>query len=150
MAGSCTSAPRDGHTLLHTARQLPRILPLEALEADEREEIDADLLVPLAAQALDVDGQQHVVEHVRHGNSTGDWKTTPMSRRGPAMSVPPQHRLAARGRQDSREDLQQGGLAAARGPDDGDELALADGKRGALERGTAPSRVALRLRQVRT
>ena len=63
MAGSWTSARRDGDALLHAARQLPRIPALEAGEADEGQELAAPPRGALAVEALDVDRQQHVVEH---------------------------------------------------------------------------------------
>ena len=53
----------DGDPLLHAAGQLPRIAMLEAGESDEGEEVHRHLLVPVATEPLDVDGQEHVVEH---------------------------------------------------------------------------------------
>src|SRR5262249_41095795 len=52
--------------------------------------------------------------------------------------LPARHpHLAARRRQEPGDQLHDGGLAAARGPDHGDELALVDAERGVGKRGRA-------------
>ena len=83
---------------------------------------------------------------VRQGKSTGDWKTTPMSWRGPGDRRAPEPRVPARGRHEAREDLEERRLPAAGRADHGDEVALADVEADALERRdvAVAGRVALR------
>ena len=78
---------------------------------------------------------------VRQGKSTGDWKTTPMSWRGPVIGVPR-----------SRASPREGGMRPARilrsvvfpagRADDGDEVASATSKLMPSSAATLPSRVA--------
>ena len=80
------AAMRDA--LLHAARELVRVLVLEALEADQPQSARARAWRTRAVAAQDLDRQQHVVEHVRQGSSTGSWNTMPMSRLGPSTGRP--------------------------------------------------------------
>src|SRR4029453_49578 len=54
---------------------------------------------------------------------------------GGGPPAPPQPHLAARGRERPRDDVEQRALARAVGPDEADQLALADGEADVVERG---------------
>src|SRR5215470_2437676 len=94
--------------------------------------------MPLAPEALDVDGQQHVVEHAPPGEEHGRLEdhADVLARAGDGSA--PQPRLARGGGQDAGEDLEQRGLAAAGRANHGYELPVADGEGDLLERRHRP------------
>ncbi len=61
---------------------------------------------------------------VSQGNNAYSWNTTPRSTPGPVTALPSTVIAAAVGGDETAEDVEQRALAAARGSDDGDELAL--------------------------
>ena len=62
---------------------------------------------------------------VRQGNVDSSWNTMPMSLCEPSIGLPSTKHAAAVGRLEPADDVEERGLAAARGADHGDELALA-------------------------
>jgi hypothetical protein len=141
-------APGDGHALLHAARQLPRVALLEAAQADQPQQLGAHAPVALPVEALHVDGQQHVVEHRAPGKQHRRLEDHADVAAGAVDERAAQPRLAGGGRQDAGEDLEQRGLAAARGADDGHELALGDVERRAVQRHDGAVAGGVRLRQI--
>jgi hypothetical protein len=125
-------------TLLHASRQLPRIAPLETLQPHEVEQIQRVLPVALAPEALHVDGEQHVVEHAPPRKEHGRLEDHPNVFPGPGDGGAPQPRLPRGGGQDTGENLEQGGLAAARRAHHGHEFTLAHGKGDLFERRYRP------------
>ena len=126
--GVVDEASRDGHALLHSSGELPRIAVLEAAQPHQREQPERAGAVVLAAQPLHVDGEQDVVEHgppgKQHRRLEDDADVPARAGDGDAAQVD----FAARGGKQAGQDLQEGRLPAARGADDGDELAFADGE----------------------
>src|SRR5262249_45905579 len=138
--------PRERDPLLHAARQLPGVALLEALQADERQELERCGAVPLAREALRVDRQEHVVEDgaPREEDRRLEAHADVPARAGDGRA--PEPRIAARGGHEPGQDLEERRLATARGADDRDEVALGDAEADVLERhdGTVAGRVALR------
>ena len=97
------------------------------------------------AETLDVDRQQHVVEDGAPGKEHRRLEDDPdvAARAGDGQAAEP-HFATRRGKQ-SGDDLEQGGLAAARRPDDRNQLALGHVQVDVLERqdGAALGRVLL-------
>src|SRR4029077_16339413 len=136
----------DGHPLLHPARELPRIAPLELAEADEGEQVLGRGQEPVAALALHVDGQEHVVEdgapREQDRRLEDDADVAPWTLDGGA----PEGGAPAGGCQEAGQDLEEGRLAAAGWPDHRHERPLLDGEADSLEGGdpAVPRRVELR------
>ncbi len=92
--------------LLHAAGQLPRIAVLEAGEADQRRAARARAASSRSRPSRCTStGSSTLPSTLRQGNSTGDWNTTPMSRRGPvdrrAVEDAPRPARPAAGRPES-------------------------------------------------
>src|SRR5215470_15684575 len=94
--------------------------------------------MPLAPEALDVDGQQHVVEHAPPGEEHGRLEDHADVLARPGDGGAAQPRLARGGGQDAGEYLDQRGLAAAGGSNHSDELPVSDGEGDLLERRHRP------------
>ena len=132
--------------LLHAAGELPGILVALALEPDLGEQRlgPGDVLGPVAAQARavgldDLQGQQQVLERRAPGQQRRVLEGHPGELDGaPTSLAVDDHRAGARKLQAGGE-LHQGGLAAARRPDDRRELAFADRERRARSTAGAPS-----------
>src|SRR3954463_5164784 len=124
--GIVHEAPGDRTPLLHSARKLPRIPMLEPAEADEAEKLEGTGAVLLPAEALHVDGKQHVFQHgppgKEHRRLEDDSYVAARSGDGRA----PELDLPAARRKQPGEDLEQSRLAATRRSDESDELALPD------------------------
>ena len=136
----------DRDALLHATGQLPRIPALELAQADQGEQVHRRGHEALPAQALHVDGQEHVVED---GAPREEDRGLEDHADVPARALDggaAEGRAPGGGRQQAGEDLEQGGLAAAGGPDHRHELALVHGEADPLEGGDAavPRRVELR------
>jgi hypothetical protein len=133
--------PADRGALLHAARELPGMAILEALEADEGEKIPGACLVggALAAQARavrlhDLEREHDVCEGRAPGQRRGVLERHADAAQRTAHVLPAdRHPSAGHGPQ-ARDGLHQGRLAAARRPDDGQELPLADAQRRLIER----------------
>jgi len=100
----------------------------EFLELHQRELLARDLLALGLADPLHFQSERHVAERGAPGNSWAkSWNTTPRSRPWPS---PPCRRCGSRRRWSEKagDDVEQGGLAAARWPDDADELGYLDGE----------------------
>ena len=80
----------------------------------------------------------------RQGSRRGSWKTRPIRASGPVMSRPSSRALPPVGCEESRDDAQEGRLAAAVRADQSDDPAARD-RRGRSRRGPAAGRVAAAL-----
>ena len=122
---------RQLNPLAHAARELVRVVGLEARQIHELHQ--GARLVPVA-RSLHVHGQTHVLERRRPGQERVLLKHV-ADARACAVVFDSRHAGAALGgRQEPRDDVEHGGLAAARGAHDGDELAVVDGQADAIER----------------
>ena len=124
----------DADALLHAARQLVRVLALEAREPDQPQIRSCARLELDAVAVLDLDRQHHVLEHVpprqQHRRLEDDADVAARSVDRPL----PQPHVAGRAPEDAGEDLEQRALAAPARADDGHELAVADVEAHVLER----------------
>src|SRR5688572_23916115 len=126
--------PADGDALLHAAGELARRLGLEALEADEPDELARPGTAFRAHAAHHAQREKHVVEHRR------PWKKRRALEHHRGLVARREHRRAvdlrdaAGGQDEPRDDAKQSRFSAARGADQGDELVAADREREVLER----------------
>ena len=135
----------DRGALLHAARELARILGLEALEADPAQEALDPLLVRGRLQALDLERQMDVLDQRAPGQQIGvlehhaDLRVRPGDRRAVQEHAARGQLVQAGHRPEQR------GFAAARRPEHADQLALGHGHRVVFERvhQPGPGRVAL-------
>ena len=101
----------------------------------------------VAAEALHIDRQQHVVQHAPPGEQDGRLEdhadVTARSHDGSAAKV----HLAVRRRQDAGQDLEERGLSAARRSDDCDKLTFAHFETDLLERVHAAITAGIALRE---
>ncbi len=116
---------RDAHALAHPAGELRRIARREVGQADELQHV-AHALVALLAATSDARRRPNATLSATssHGSDASSWNTTPMPsgaspRDRPAFEL---DRSLGR-RRESRDQLEQRRLAAARRADDGEELA---------------------------
>ena len=128
----------EGHALLHAAREREGVVVGEALEAELADDDEGAPAGFGAGHPLDLQPDHRVVEHgapreeqialrhVRH----------PAEGRGHSAAVDEQA-AAVVGGQESRHDVEQGALAAAARPNDGDELAVGHAQVERLEHGDA-------------
>ena len=77
---------------------------------------------------------------VSHGKTPYSWKITPRSGPGPSTGASSSRTCAARRLDEAADDVHQRRLAAARGADDRDELALADVEADAVDDAHRPGR----------
>ena len=135
--GLVDQRPAQVRALLHAARELPGILVGKIGETDRLQQLHGALHVlgAMAAEAalvrLDhLHGQEDVVHRraPRHQGRILERHADALDRTRHLGAVDPH--LAARGRQQAGDQLHDSRLAAARRPDDGDELALVDAERG--------------------
>ena len=125
----------DGHALAHAARQLVRVLVLEALEADQLEQRHRPRARgPCRRAAAPPRASRTLSRTVRQGRSTGILEDDADVAARPVDGLAAQAHGARRARDEPGEDLHEGGLAAARLSDDGDELARGDVEGDAAER----------------
>src|SRR5262249_12457019 len=116
----------ERHTLAHAARELMRVVMLEAGKADALEPIACCAVRLLLALAAEERAGDDVVEHVppwEKGVGLED-EADPGIDAGYRHAHPAQ--LAGARSSETRDEIQGGRLAATGRPDDGDELALVD------------------------
>ena len=119
----CTA---NGHALPHAAGQFVGLLLFESLEPGGLEQVHGDRLVFGAVHAADIDLQHHVrqhvapVEHDRVLENDADVGLRPVD----AFAADGDRSGAVR--RQAGDHLENGGLAAAARPHDGDELGLPD------------------------
>jgi hypothetical protein len=130
-----TTSARDLHALEHAAGQLVRVALFETLEAD-----DLGIVVGergLVAVAVAVEAEHQVLAHgeprkhravLRDDDALGT-----RAARGDAVD----EHAAFVGALEARDDVHQRGLAAAGGPDDGDEFAVGHRERETVDDGQA-------------
>src|SRR3989442_916129 len=128
--------PRDGHALLLTAGELRGIARLEPLELHERQHAAHALVDLRARHAPHVEAEGHVVEdgEVREERVVLEDhpESAALGRQGiEGLVVEPD--LAGARREQAGEEVEGGGLAAARGTEEGDELAAAHLEREVVE-----------------
>ena len=134
--------PRERDPLQLPARELVRAPPLEALQADERERLGDPCPRRRRAGMPAIRRPKATFSKTsRCGNSVERWKTMFTGRRcgGRPRDVASleQHPPLARAHE-AGHDPQQGRLAAPRGPEQRDELALLDRQRDLVERELPP------------
>ena len=126
----------DGHALLLAAGQLRGIACLEARELDERQHAAHALAALRARHPPHVEAERHVVEDRQMREERVALEDHPeaaaLGWQGvEALVVEPD--LAGARRQQPGEQVEGGGLAAARGAEEGDELAAAHLEREVVE-----------------
>ena len=107
---------------------------LESAQSHEREEIERARTVAVPAEPLNVDGEQHVVDHASPGKEHRRLEYDADVPARPAHGHVPKRHLSTRGGEQAGEDFQQRRLPAAGRPDDRDELAFAHGESDILQR----------------
>ena len=140
---------RDRDALLHAAGQLVRIGVGEALQADQLDEA-LDGVLHLGGRAGRATSGRSRCCRARSARETARSPGTPCRGRapGPSIGLPHISALPARRLLEAGDDAQQRGLAAARGADQADELALAD--RAGWRRAAPSMRLALQLEVLAT
>ena len=126
----------DGHALLHPAGELVRMRRGELAEFDQREDL-LGAAEPVGARALvELEGQLDVVRHGAPGQQRGllEDKTDVLGALGVLWRAAAERDAAGRGIDESADDPQERGLAAARRADERDELALGDVQRDLAQR----------------
>jgi hypothetical protein len=118
--------PQDRDALLHAARELPRVLVLEAFQVGHLDEAVGALARRLHRHAADLGLQQDVVEHAPPRQQQRALEHDAHVGLRAAHRLARQAELAAAGGQEAGHHLHQGALAAARRADDRDELAGPD------------------------
>ena len=120
--------PRNRDPLLHPARQLPRVVLLEAGELDEVDHLADTRGTPRAVPAEHLERQRDVLRHrppvVEHRRLEDD-AVVAVETRTPRR-LPVHGHIARRRLDDVSDDPQQRGLSAAGWPDQRDELAAID------------------------
>jgi len=74
--------------LSHAARELPRIVVLEALQADELQELERPLALVRADRSATSRPMMALANTVRHGRSASFWNTKPRSMPGWCTRLP--------------------------------------------------------------
>ena len=129
---------RDAHALPHAARELMRVLVLEAAEAHL-------LDVPAGARRPLRHGQPQLLEaqlDIGLGGTPGKERELLEHRRGERLARAPlalEEHLPRAGGQEPGDEAEQGGLAAARGTQDGHELLGHGGEGDVLQRDHVPA-----------
>ena len=112
--------------LAHAARELARIIVLEAFEAHELEQAHGVRPLRGAQGAADLRSDFRIGENVAPGQQIVLLEHEAAIGARPRDAPPIQMRLARGGLLQPADDAQEGGLAAARGAHDGDEFAAAN------------------------
>jgi hypothetical protein len=123
----------DRYPLLHAARQLARILRLEAAEAGQLEQVAGGLAVLAHVAAQHLDGEEHVVEDGAPRQQDRMLEDEADVGEGLAHRLAVDGDGAARGRREPGHQLEQRALAAAAGADQRDELVVGDVERDVLD-----------------
>src|SRR5918993_65991 len=136
----------DRNALLHAARQLPRVVLLEAGQLDEVDHLAHPGFAALPVPAGHLERERDVLRHgapvVEHGVLEDDPVVAVES--GPVRRLPVDEHLALARLDQVADDPQQRRLAASRGPDQGDELARLDVEVDPVEREHVAALEALR------
>ena len=119
---------RDRDALLHAARQLPRVLGLEAGQADALEVLEGDASRPGLVEAMDLERQADVGEHgaPRKQRRRLEHIAVGAGEASVARRKTVHAHAARRDLLEVGDHAQQRRLAAARGTDQGNELAFLD------------------------
>ena len=126
-AGIVGQRAGDGDPLLHAAGEVVRVGVGEFLELDQRELLERDLLALRLRHALHLQAEGDVAERACARKELGE-----VLEHDAAVHAAPGHRLAADadlaagGREEAGDDVEQRGLAAAAGADEAEELGLLD------------------------
>ena len=117
--------PGQGHPLAHATGQLVGLLVDEPLEAHQLEQLEDPGLALLAGDAAQAQRQLHVLAHREPRE-----QRRLLEHEG---GLPGAHHLSRGGVLQAGDEVEQGGLAAARRADQADELAGADLQRDPVE-----------------
>src|SRR5262249_16851467 len=127
--------------LLHAARQMVRIGVRELLELDEPQLCERDRLAFGLAHAFHLEAEGDVAEGRAPGKELREILEHDAAVHAiAAHALSPDADFAARWDKEARDDVEQCRLAAARRPDQAEELGLLDVEAHAVDRGYAPRR----------
>ena len=131
--GDKRAADRDA--LLHAAGQFPAAPCRSKPESPASFSRSSAAFRPAASTPRDSEsGNNTLLRTFVHGSRVGVWNTMPTSRRGSVTAAPPMLTTPSVGRDEPRDDPQQGRLATSGRADHHDELAVVDIERDAGER----------------
>ena len=125
---------RDRGALLHAARQLLRVVLVEALQAHLGQEAVRDLQLLRARQAALAQAEADVVQHRQPGEQRVALEHHAAVGAGAVDALAVEQHLAGGRVVQPGDDAQQRALAAAAGAEDGDEVVLGHVQVGGLQR----------------
>src|SRR3990170_585427 len=116
--------PRERDALAHPLGELARVASLEAGEPGEPEEVPRPRLAPIGGLAGELGAEGDVGEAGAPGQEGVAREHVADARVDPVHGDTVHRHPAGRRGKEPGDDVEEGGLAAATGPDDGEELAL--------------------------